>query len=178
LPRQIAANEEDKKRFEIEAQAAASLNHNNIAQVYAIEESAGEMFIVMEFIDGKELKDKIKEDPIPTDEAVRIAEQIAEGLEAAHNKEIAHRDIKSQNIMVSNDGRVKIMDFGLAKVKGRTQLTNVGSTLGTIAYMSPEQARGEKTDIRTDIWAFGVVLYELLTGRQPFSSDYDQAIIY
>ncbi len=183
LPHHISANDEDRKRFEIEAQAAASLNHPNIAQVYAIEETKNsygdiEIFMVMELIDGKELKRKIKDDPTTIDEAIDIATQIAEGLEAAHKKGVVHRDIKSQNIMITNDSNVKIMDFGLAKVSGRSQLTKAGSTVGTIAYMSPEQATGEEIDNRTDIWAFGIVLYELLTGHQPFTAQYEQAIIY
>ncbi len=178
LPRFISANKEERQRFEIEAQAAAALNHPNIAHIYAIEETEDEMFIVMEFIDGIELKDKIKSGPISTDEVINIANQIAEGLEAAHKKGIIHRDIKSSNIMITKDGKVKIMDFGLAKIKGGTELTKIGSTVGTAAYMSPEQARGEEIDHRTDIWSFGVVLYEMLTGELPFRGDYDQAILY
>ncbi len=184
LPHHISANDADRKRFETEAQAAASLNHPNIAQVYAIEETddkhgGKEIFIVMELIDGKELREKTKNGPLPAEEAVRIATRICEGLEAAHRKGIVHRDIKSQNIMITSDDKIKIMDFGLAKISGASQLTKAGSTVGTIAYMSPEQAAGEESDNRTDIWAFGVVLYELLTGHQPFSSSsYEQAIIY
>ena len=183
LSHHISADDDDRKRFVIEAQAVALINHPNIAQVYAIEETKNsrddvEIFMVMEFIDGKELKQKIKNGPITTDEAIEIATQIAEGLEAAHKKGVVHRDIKSQNIMITNDGNVKIMDFGLAKVSDRSQLTKASSTIGTIAYMSPEQATGEQIDNRTDIWAFGVVLYELLTGHQPFTAQYEQAIIY
>ncbi len=183
LPHNISADDDDRKRVEIEAQAAASLNHPNIAQVYAIEETKSsrnelEIFMVMEFIDGKELRKKIKEGPTTTEEAIEISTQIAEGLEAAHKKGIVHRDIKSQNIMITNDGKVKILDFGLAKMSDKSQLTKDGSTVGTIAYMSPEQATGEKIDNRTDIWAFGVVLYELLTGHQPFAAQYEQAVIY
>src|SRR3989304_2699747 len=118
LPHHISANEEERQRFEIEAQAAASLNHPNISTIYSIEDSDSKVFIVMEYIDGVELKDKIKSGSIPIDEAINIAIQIAEGLEAAHKKGIVHRDIKSQNIMITKDGKVKIMDFGLAKVKG------------------------------------------------------------
>jgi len=178
LPRHIAGNSEERERFKIEAKAAAALNHPNIATIYAIEESGEDTFIVMEFIDGIELKDKIKSGPIPIKEAINIAIQIAEGLEAAHKKKIIHRDIKSQNIMITDDGKVKIMDFGLAKVKGGIQLTQMGLTVGTIANMSPEQARGREVDHRTDIWSFGVVLYEMITGQMPFRGDYDQAIIY
>jgi len=178
LPHHISSNEEERQRFEIEAQAAASLNHPNISTIYSIEEVDDDVFIVMEYIEGQEVKDKIKADPISTDEAINIAVQIAEGLEAAHKKGIVHRDIKSQNIMIKNDGKVKIMDFGLAKIKGGVQLTKIGTTVGTVDYMSPEQARGEEVDQRTDIWSFGVVLYEMLTGKVPFKGDYDQAIIY
>jgi serine/threonine protein kinase/tetratricopeptide (TPR) repeat protein len=178
LPRFISANNEERKRFEIEAQAAASLNHPNITQIYAIEETDDEIFIVMELIDGIELKEIIKSSSIKVDEAVNIAVQIAEGLEAAHKKGIVHRDIKSQNIMITIDGKVKVMDFGLAKIKGGTEVTKLGSTMGTAAYMSPEQTRGNEVDHRTDIWSFGVVLYEMLTGELPFKGDYDQAIIY
>ncbi len=178
LPHQISSNEEERKRFEIEAQAAASLNHPNISTIHAIEESGGNAFIVMEYIDGIELKDKIKSGSIHTKEVINIAVQIAEGIEAAHQKGIIHRDIKSQNIMITGDGKAKIMDFGLAKVKGGSQLTKMGYTMGTVAYMSPEQTRGDEVDNRTDIWSFGVVLYEMLTGKMPFRGDYDQAIIY
>ena len=183
LPHHISVNDEDRKRLIIEAQAAASLNHPNIAHVYAIEETKNsmnepEIFMVMEFINGSDLKKKIKDEPPSTEEAVDIASQIAEGLEAAHKKGIVHRDIKSQNIMITNEGNAKIMDFGLAKSNERSQITKDGSTVGTIAYMSPEQATGEDIDNRADIWAFGVVLYELLTGHQPFAAQYEQAIIY
>ena len=182
LPHHITANEEDRKRFEIEAQAAACLNHPNITTIYSIEEfddpQGGKVvFIIMEYIDGEELKNKIKEGNIPIEEAVDIAFQIAEGLEAAHKKGIIHRDIKSQNIMITSEGKVKIMDFGLAKISG-TQVTSAGSTVGTVAYMSPEQARGEEVDHRADIWSFGVVFYEMLTNRLPFKGDYEQAVIY
>ncbi len=178
LPHHISNNEEERKRFEIEAQAAASLNHPNISTIYSIENSDTEVFIVMEYIDGIELKDKIKSAPIPAKEAINIAIQIAEGLEAAHKKGIVHRDIKSQNIMITNDGKVKVMDFGLAKMKGKAQLTKAGSTLGTLEYMAPEQAKGEEVDQQSDIWSFGVVLYEMLTGKMPFAGDYDAAVVY
>jgi len=178
LPHHISDNSDERKRFEIEAKAAAALNHINIATIHAIEEVNDEMFIVMEYIDGQELKEKISKDPITIDEALKIATQIAEGLQAAHSKEIVHRDIKSSNIMVTPDGKVKIMDFGLAKFQGSVQLTQAGTTVGTAAYMSPEQARGDEADHRSDIWSFGVVLYEMLTGSPPFKGDYEQAVIY
>ena len=178
LPKQISSDAEERKRFEIEAQAAAALNHPNITTIHAIEESGDAIFIVMEYIDGTELKDKIKSGPLPLDEAVSVAIQIAKGLTAAHGKGIIHRDIKASNIMITKDGNVKIMDFGLAKIGKGSQVTKLGTTIGTIAYMSPEQTRGESLDQRTDIWSFGIVLYETLTGGQPFKGAYDQAIIY
>jgi serine/threonine protein kinase len=178
LPHHIAANAEERARFKIEAQAAAALNHPNIATIYAIEEVDGEMFIVMEFIDGKELREIIKSEIPNLKSAIEYAAQIASGLQAAHAKGVTHRDIKSSNIMVAESGQVKIMDFGLAKIAGGAQLTKDYSTLGTAAYMSPEQARGEPVDHRTDIWSFGVVLYEMLTGQLPFRGVYEQAVIY
>ena len=178
LPHHISSNDEDRKRFEIEAQAAASLNHPNITTIHSIEESDSEVFIVMEYIDGIESKGKIKSGSISINEAVDIAIQIADGLEAAHKKGIVHRDIKSGNVMITKDGKAKIMDFGLAKVGKGTQVTKVGTTVGTVAYMSPEQTRGEEIDNRSDIWSFGVLLYEMVTGKQPFKGDYDQALVY
>ena len=179
LPRQIVAREDERERFKIEAQAAAALNHTNITTIHAIEEFNDEIFIVMEYIDGVELKQKIKDGPFQVDEAIEIATQIAEGLKAAHDKGIVHRDIKSANIMITETGQAKIMDFGLAKIQGSDiQLTKKHSTLGTAAYMSPEQSKGEDVDRRTDIWSFGVVLYEMLTSEMPFKGDYEQAVIY
>jgi serine/threonine protein kinase len=181
LPKQISENSEDRERFKIEAQAAAALNHPNIATIHAIEEADNELFIVMEYIKGKELKEIVemhRNASLQKDEVIKIATQIADGLEAAHKEGIIHRDIKSSNIMITERGVVKIMDFGLAKVIGSSKLTKLGSTVGTIAYMSPEQSAGDEVDNRTDIWSFGVVLYEMLTGKLPFRGDYDQAIIY
>ncbi|MGB5848125.1 MAG: serine/threonine-protein kinase, partial [Ignavibacteriaceae bacterium] len=178
LPHYISINSEERQRFKIEAKAAASLNHPNISTIHAIEESEDQIFIVMEYIDGFELKDKIKSSSLPVDETIQIATQIAEGLEAAHKNGIVHRDIKASNIMITKDGKVKIMDFGLAKIKDGTELTKIGSTVGTAAYMSPEQTKGEEVDHRTDIWSFGVVLYEMLAGELPFKGDYEQAVIY
>ncbi len=178
LPHHIATNAEERERFKIEAKAAAALNHPNIATIYAIEEVDGEMFIVMELIDGEELKKKVSSEQLSVIRVIEIATQIAEGMKAAHAKGVTHRDIKSSNIMVTESGQVKIMDFGLAKIAGGAQLTKDHSTLGTAAYMSPEQARGEPVDQRTDIWSFGVVLYEMLTGQLPFRGVYEQAVIY
>jgi len=181
LPQKISANSEEKKRFEIEAQAAAALNHPNIATIHAIEESDDQMFIVMEYIQGQELKaavGAIGSVAQNLDIIIGYAIQIASGLQAAHEKGIVHRDIKSSNIMITNDGNIKIMDFGLAKIGAGSQLTKDHSTLGTTAYMSPEQTRGDEVDHRSDIWSYGVLLYEMLTGTQPFKGEYDQAIIY
>jgi len=181
LPRHIAANSEERERFKIEAKAAASLNHPNIATIYAIEETEDQMFISMEYIEGKELKDIVaayRDKPLPINDVINYAIQVAEGLEAAHKKGIVHRDIKSQNIMITGDHKVKIMDFGLAKVMGGSQLTQVGSTIGTAAYMSPEQAQGEEVDNRSDIFSFGVVLYEMLTTRLPFNAEHQAALVY
>ena len=178
LPHQISANEEERQRFEIEAQAAAALNHPNIATIHAIETSNKEVFIVMEFIDGIELKEKISKALPSFEESLQIIEQTAQGLKAAHDKGITHRDIKSSNIMITESSQVKIMDFGLAKMKGVSHITKFGTTLGTTAYMSPEQARGEQVDHRTDIWSLGVIAFELLTGKTPYEGEFEQAIIY
>lgn len=178
LPNYITKSKEERIRFENEAQAAASLNHPNIATIHAIEEADNQIFIVMEYINGPELKEKIEADEITLESSINIIEQIAQGLNAAHQKGIVHRDIKSSNIMLTHSGQVKIMDFGLAKVRGTSQITKIGTTIGTAAYMSPEQAQGEKADHRADIWAMGVIFYEMLTGQQPFKGEFEQAIIY
>ena len=180
LPSHIAENSDERKRFEIEAKASASLNHPNIATIYAIEHTDDDVFIVMEHIEGQDLGDfaGIRHESLPMEKIIDIATQIASGLQAAHDKGIIHRDIKSSNIMITDQGQVKIMDFGLAKVGAGIQLTKDHSTLGTAAYMSPEQARGEDVDQRSDIWSFGVVLYEILSGTLPFPGNYEQAVIY
>ena len=176
LPRIFSSDKE--QLLEFEAQASAALNHQNIAHIYAIEKTENDMFMVMEYVNGIELKEKIESVPIPIDEAISITIQIAEGFEAAHKKGIVHRDIKSGNIMLTEDGKVKIMDFGLAMISGSVEETQIGTTVGTLAYMSPEQARGEEIDQKADIWSFGVVLYEMFTGEQPFKAEYDQALAY
>jgi serine/threonine-protein kinase len=173
--------EEDKKRFHREAQAAAALNHPNIATVYEIDESDGHTFIVMEYVEGRNLAEMLRAkggSPLPLEDAINYSIQIAESLHAAHQQGVVHRDIKSANVMVTNEGRIKVMDFGLAKLATGTGLTKTGSTLGTAAYMSPEQAKGIKVDHRTDIWSLGVVMYEMITGQLPFKGDYDQAVTY
>jgi len=178
LPPELTKDKEAKDRFVIEAQAAAALSHPNICTIHEIDEEEGKSFIAMEYVEGESLKNKIDRGPIAIQEAVDIAFQIAEGLEEAHNKEIIHRDIKSANIMINAKSQAKIMDFGLAKVKGGTLLTRAGTTLGTVAYMSPEQARGEEVDQRTDIWSLGIVLYEMLSGQLPFMGDREASILY
>ncbi len=176
--------DEEKKRFKREAKAAASLNHPNIATVFAIDEVDDQTFIAMEFIEGTPLNPSLARGdiggskPLPLDKAIDYATQIAAGLQAAHEKGIVHRDIKSANIMVTDKGQIKIMDFGLAKLAHRSKMTQLGTTLGTAAYMSPEQARGESVDHRSDIWSLGVVLYEMISGQMPFKGDYEQAVIY
>ncbi len=169
---------EEKARFAHEAKAAAALTHPNICTIYEIDEYEGQSFIAMEYVDGGSLRERIAGGPLRLDEAIDIVRQVAAGLEKAHEKGIVHRDIKSANIMITGEGQVKIMDFGLAKSRGVTQLTKEGTTLGTIQYMSPEQARGAPVDHRSDIWSLGVVLFEMVTGRFPFGGDYDQAVIY
>jgi len=178
LPPEISLQEQERARFMIEAQAAAALNHPNIATIYAIEEVNDELFIVMEYIDGPDLKKEVASDQLPVNSVIDLAVQIAAGLQAAHEKGIVHRDIKPANIMLTSKGQVKITDFGLAKIAQASTLTKAGMTLGTVAYMSPEQAQGLPIDHRTDIWALGVVLYEMLTGALPFRGEYDQAILY
>lgn len=178
LPRRISTNELERKRFEIEAQAAAGLNHSNIAQVYAIEEIDDEIFIALEFVDGEDLKDRIDDEEFGNDDKIKVAVQIASALKAAHDKGIIHRDIKSRNIMLDSGGNVKVMDFGLARLDGAEGITKTGTTLGTTAYMAPEQLRGEKADVRSDIWSYGVVLYELFAGQMPFSGLHEPAVMY
>ncbi len=179
LPPELTRDPEAKERFVHEAQAASQLQHNNICAVHDIDEGPeGQIFIVMDFYEGETLKKRTGRGPLPIDEAVDIAVQVAQGLGRAHEQGIVHRDVKPANIMITRDGVVKIVDFGLAKLSGRTLLTKTGSTLGTIAYMSPEQALGSKVDLRTDIWSLGVVLYEMLTGRRPFASDVEEALVF
>ncbi len=178
LPPELVEDKEAKVRFELEAQAAAALSHPHICTIHEIEEAEGKPFIAMEYVEGESLRAKINKGPVEIDEGLALAIQMAEGLEEAHRKGIVHRDIKSANIMITDKGQAKIMDFGLAKVKERTLLTKEGTTLGTAAYMSPEQARGEQLDSRTDIWSLGVVLYEMFSGKLPFRGDREASILY
>jgi serine/threonine-protein kinase len=179
LPPSFSTDEEIKKRFVYEARAASKLQHNNICTIHEISETGdGQLFICMDYYDGMSLKEKLDKGKLELNEALDIIIQICEGLKNAHEKNIIHRDIKPANIFITNDGIVKILDFGLAKVKGETQLTRIGSTVGTVSYMSPEQAKGEDVDQRTDIWSLGVLFYQMVSGNLPFKGDYDQAIIY
>ena len=178
LPKHLLRDEEAKTRFVHEAKAASALDHQNIATIYEIDEAEGECFISMAYIEGKSIKELIKEKELSIEEILKIGIQIAEGLNTAHMKDIIHRDIKSDNIMLTDEGVVKIMDFGLAKLKGVTKLTKTGATLGTIQYMSPGQAQGMEVDQRSDIFSFGVVLYEMITGQLPFKGEHEAAIIY
>jgi len=168
LPAPIARDPQAKKRFLREAQAAAILDHPNICPVYEVDEADADMFLTMAFVEGRNLKDRIAEGPLPLIGALAIAAQVAEGLKAAHEKGVIHRDIKPANIMLDREGQVRITDFGLASIEGGADLTRPQAVLGTPAYMSPEQVRGERTDGRTDIWSFGCTLYEMATGRRPF----------
>jgi serine/threonine protein kinase len=167
-----------KKRFLREARAASLLNHPNITTIYEIDERHGYDFIVMEYVEGQTIKGIIQSEKSNAKHAIEYAIQIADALVEAHEHHIIHRDIKSENIMITPKGQVKVMDFGLAKIEGTVTKTEMGMTPGTIAYMSPEQTRGDPLDFRTDIWSFGVVLYEMVTGQLPFRGDYEQAVIY
>ncbi len=183
LPRAMTADTEARTRFEREAKAAAALNHPNIVTVYEIGEHEGQVFIAMEYVEGRTLKDMISvgtgcDLSLPIAQIIDIATQIASGLAAAHAKGIVHRDIKPQNIVIDNDGHVKVLDFGLAKLKGVSPLTKESFTYGTVHYMSPEQALGKEVDPRSDIWSLGVVMYEMASGELPFRGEYDQAVIY
>ena len=169
---------EHRERFLREAQAAAALDHPNICTVYEIDEVDGQTFIAMACLEGQTIKDKLKDRPLKLDEALDIAIQTATGLQAAHEKGVVHRDIKGANLMVTAEGQVKIMDFGLAQLAERSQLTKTATILGTPAYMSPEQAQRLPTDRRTDIWSLGVVIYEMVTGRLPFEGERQQAVLY
>jgi len=178
LPPELMLEEEAKERFVLEAQAAAALSHPNICTIHEINEEKGKSFIAMEYVEGQSLRAKIERGSLEEQEALDIAIQIAEGLDEAHKKGIIHRDIKSANIMVTEKGQAKVMDFGLAKVTGGILLTREGTTLGTVAYMSPEQTRGEKVDYRSDIWSLGVVMYEMLSGQLPFTGDREASVLY
>src|SRR5687768_12498733 len=186
LPDAFAADAERLARFEREAKTLASLNHPHIAAIYGFEKSASTHALVMELVEGEDLSQRIESGAIPLDEALPIAKQIAEALEAAHEQAIIHRDLKPANVKVRDDGTVKVLDFGLAKAlepalgspSGSQSptittpaMTQAGLILGTAAYMSPEQARGKTADRRADVWAFGAVLFEMLTSKRAFPGD-------
>jgi formylglycine-generating enzyme required for sulfatase activity/dienelactone hydrolase/predicted Ser/Thr protein kinase len=172
LPPGLTRDDDARERFVQEAQAASALDHANICTIYEIDTAAdGQLFIAMAYISGQTLKKRLTQGPLSVHEAVDIALQIARGLEKAHHAGIVHRDIKPANVMLSDDGVVKIVDFGIAKLMDHTGLTQTGTSVGTVAYMAPEQVAGASTDQRVDLWALGVVLYEMLTGRLPFGGD-------
>jgi adenylate cyclase len=188
LPPHLSASELERTRFIQEARTAAALNHPNVCAIIDVNEFSDtdsgkkQSFIVMEYIDGKTLRALVEDNrgaPLPVKDVLTYIAQIAEGLGKAHEKGIIHRDIKSENIMLtSEDGKLKIMDFGLARLPGTERLTRAGSTLGTLSYMSPEQTKGLNADQRSDIWSLGVVSYELLTGELPFKSEHEAALMY
>ena len=178
LPQESIASASDRSRLVHEARAAAVLLHPNICPVYEIGESDGHTFIAMGYLEGRSLKERLSEGPLPIEEALRMAKEIGEGLSAAHGKGIVHRDVKPGNVMVAPEGRAVLMDFGLAKMTGSTKLTRTGATVGTVAYMSPEQARGESVDHRSDMWSLGVMLYEMIAGAAPFEGDHEAAVLY
>lgn len=179
LPFHFGNDGGQKQRFIQEAKAASALDHPNICTIHEVSETSdGQTFICMAFYEGETLKEKIGRKTLKLEEAIGFAVQVASGLAAAHAKGIVHRDIKPLNIMVTQEGRVKILDFGIAKLAGKTGHTKEGAALGTVEYMSPEQAQGKTVDQRTDIWSLGVVLYEMVSGQAPFRSDYEQATIY
>ncbi len=171
LPLRQITDPQAKARFQHEARAASALNHPNITTIHEIDEAHGRCFIAMEFVEGCSIRDLIKRGSLSLDEIVDIALQIAEGLDAAHKGGVVHRDIKPDNVLISRDGIAKIMDFGLAKLRGSTRLSSSGTTLGTLHYMSPEQVQGKQIDRRSDIFSFGVMLYEMITGNLPFTGE-------
>lgn len=182
LPQNLASSEDNKARFMREAKSAAALNHPNILSIYEIDDVDASLFLVMEFVDGETLKSYIPKvtqgTGVPVLQAINWIEQTANGLKSAHDMNIIHRDIKTENIMINKDGRLKIMDFGLAKLKNHAGITKTGTSLGTLSYMAPEQALGQPSDNRSDIWSLGVVFYEILTGELPFKSEHEAGLFY
>ena len=178
LPPHLVASEAEKARFLQEAKSASTLNHPNVCTIYDIKEEGEQQFIVMEYVDGVTLRKKFESKPLSPNDAITYAIQIGEALKEAHSQGIVHRDIKSDNIMINSKNQVKVMDFGLAKLKGSLKLTKTSSTVGTLAYMAPEQIQGGEVDARSDIFSFGIVLYEMLTGQLPFKGEHEAAMMY
>lgn len=178
LPQHLTSSEEDKLRFIREAKAAAALNHPNICTIHNIDEHEDNQFIVMEYIEGETLRTKIDAGDLTLDTTLDYANRIADALSEAHQNDIIHRDIKPENIMVNADGHIKVMDFGLAKLKHTHDITKTGSTVGTLAYMSPEQIQGKEVDHRSDLFSLGIVIYEMLTGSKPFRGEHEAATTY
>jgi non-specific serine/threonine protein kinase len=178
LPESLAADPLAKQRFLNEAKAASALNHPNVAVVYDVGEVDSASFIAMELVEGESLKARLRSGPLTISQIQSLGLQIAQGLHAAHSRGIVHRDIKPDNILLTRDGRIKIMDFGIAKLGLNSNLTQTGMTLGTLAYMSPEQVLGEEVDHRADLWSLGVVLYEMLARELPFRRDREAAVLY
>ena len=174
---QYTSDPEAVERFKREAKAAAALNHPNIITVHEVGEHEGQTFIAMEYVKGESLRDRMKRE-LSSEDALELISQVCEGLSKAHKADIVHRDIKPENIMIDEDGRVRVLDFGLAKLRNVSKLTQTATTLGTLNYMSPEQLQGLEIDARTDTWSVGVVLYEILTGKLPFGGDYEANLIY
>jgi len=182
LPSHLSSTADNRARFLQEAKATAALNHPNILSIYEIDDHNESAFIVLEFIDGQTLKEYLATlntgSGVPVRQAIAWTEAIARGLKVAHEKDIVHRDIKAENIMLTKSGQLKIMDFGLAKLRSHATLTRAGSSLGTLSYMSPEQAQGSAADQRSDLWSLGVLLFELLTGDLPFKSEHEAGLLY
>ncbi len=179
LAPELTREPEARERFIREAQAASELDHPNICTVFEVDETEdGQLYIAMAYYKGQSLKEKIKQGPLRIEEAIEIALQLARGLAKAHQQGIVHRDIKPANLLLAEDGLVKIVDFGLARLASGTHVTRTGTTLGTVAYMSPEQAQGRPVDARTDLWSLGIVLHEMLTGQLPFKGEHQTSVLY
>ena len=177
LPPELTRDKTAKERFFQEAQAASALDHPNICTIHEIDETPdGQLYLVMAYYEGETLKEKIEHGPLPFTDAIDAAVQVGQGLAKAHEAGITHRDIKPANLMLTVDGTVKILDFGLAKLAGAEGITQTGTALGTVAYMSPEQLRGQEVDQRSDIWSLGVVTYEMVAGQRPFKGEQLQAV--